>query len=147
MNFAAALTRVADANPMNPVVLFLGGLPRTTGAKALQALKRGSHYSPVWIRDFMPVVAVLWPKQKAEDFLAWSKVDKLPGAFPASDDAIAGRWMLRTRQEVFVTMPSLVQHPDIVPSVIGRRQQWGKDKGRVALLFCEGDPLEIDWSR
>lgn len=147
-NFGPVLIRIAEANPRTPVVLFLGGLPKKTGADALRSLKYGSHYSRVWIRDFVPVVAVLWPKEKAEEFMAWSKVDKLPGAFPRSDDAIVGRWMIKTKQEILVTMPSLVQHPDTVPSIIGRRAQWGRDKGRVALHYIgEDDPLEIDWSR
>ena len=147
MNFAAALERVAKANPNNTVVLFLGGLPKKTGMDALKALKRGVHYSPVWFRDFMPVVAVLWPKAKAEHFLEWAKTEKFPGAFPRSDDAVAGRWMLRNKEQVFVTIPSLVQHPDTHSIIHPNRAKSGADKGRVALLYCEGDPLELDWAR
>lgn len=147
VNFNAAILEIAKANPTTPVVLFLGGLPKVTGNNALKALKRGQHYSPVWIRDFVPVVALLWPKEKAEAFMAWSKTHKLPGAVPRSDDAVVGRWMIRERQRILVTIPSLVQHPDNVPSLIGRRAKWGKDRGRVALQFIEGDPLEIDWSQ
>lgn len=146
-NFPLAVTQIAEATPDLPVVLFLGGLPRTTGANAMKMLKLGWNYCELWMRDFMPVVAVLWPKHKAEAFLAWSKVDKLPGSFPRSDDAIAGRWMIRNRERVLVTIPSLVEHPDTVTSTIGRRAQWGKDKGRVARMFIDGDPLAIDWTR
>lgn len=94
----------------------------------------------------MPVVAVLWPREKALGLHQWTSGDvRLPGIpHPRSDDAVAGYWMRMTRQEVLVTIPSLVEHPDDVPSVKGGTQRAGK--GRNAFLFIgDADPLEITW--
>lgn len=146
-NFGPAIARIAEANDDTPVVLFLAGLPKRTAADALRAAKRNQHYVDLFSRDFCPVVGMLWPKQKAKDLLDWASTASLPGGSePRSDDAVVGRWMLRTKQRIRVAIPSLVQHPDEVKSLIGRKAHWGKDKGRIALMFCEGDPLEIDWS-
>ena len=144
-NFTPALERIAQAKPDNPIVLFLGGLPRRTAMDALRATKRHERYVKMFIRDFVPVVAVLWPREKALHFLEWSKTAKLPGySRPRSDDAIAGRWMLATRQTIYATLPSLVEHLDEVPSTIGKRAAYGRDRGRVALQFIgEQNPLEL----
>jgi len=148
-NFAAAVTCIAEAKPNVPVVLFLGGLPKTTAADSLKAGKRGAHYVRLRMREFCPVIAVLWPVAKAQEFLDWVATHpKIPGyPNPRSDDAVVGKWTISTRQEVLVTIPSLVQHPDTVVSIIGKRAKWGADKGRVALTWIgDADPLEIDWS-
>jgi hypothetical protein len=147
-NFAAAVTQVAEANPETPTCLFLAYLPRVTASSATRALKLNQRYCDVNFRDFVPAIAILWPVHKAQEMLAWTAENpKLPGSpNPRSDDAIIGVWMRRTRQRIRATVPSLVQHPDQVVSLIGRRHAWGKDRGRVALYFCDGDPLNYDWS-
>lgn len=80
--------------------------------------------------------------------MEWTSANphKLGHPSPRSDDGVLGRWCALTKQTVRFTVPSLVQHPDRVKSVIGRKEHWGKDKGRVALLYYEDDPLEYDWS-
>lgn len=146
-NFPRAVEQVAVANQHTPVCLFLGGQPIRTAKHALRAGKANKRYVQLFFRDFVPVVAVLWPRHKAEEFLEWSKDARLPGdPNPSSDDAIAGRWMLMTKQTVLATVPSLVQHPDEESIAQPDRAKAGADKGRVALLYCEGDPMEYDWS-
>jgi len=143
-NFALALERIAQANDV-PVCLFLARLPRRTSTDATKALKANRRYVTLFIRDFVPVVAVLWPRAKAQEFMAWAQNAKLPGQpNPRSDDAVVGRWMMVTRQEIRATCPSLVEHPDMEASVIGRQPAWGKDPGRVALHLAE-DALAYDW--
>ena len=143
-NFIPALERIAAANDV-PVCLFLARLPRRTSSDATKALKANRRYVPLFIRDFVPVVAVLWPRAKAQEFMAWAVNAKLPGQpNPRSDDAVVGRWMMVTRQEIRATCPSLVEHPDMESSVIGRQPAWGKDPGRVALHLAE-DALAYDW--
>lgn len=147
-NFGPAITRIAQFNNDTPVVLFLAALPKRTSRDALKATKQGLHYVTLFSRDFCPVVGMLWPKTKALELLEWAETAPLPGGYePRSDDAVVGRWKFITKQTVVATIPSLVQHPDEVPSLIGRKAHWGKDKGRIAQNFCLGDPLEIDWSR
>lgn len=109
-------------------------------------MAHNSRYVTLPWRDFMPVVAVLWPLEAAREFLAWADDNPgLPGQRePRSDDAMAGRWKMVGRKTVRATVPSLVQHPDTEPSLIGRRRSWGKDRGRVALFLAE-DALSYDW--
>jgi hypothetical protein len=150
-NFPPAVTHIAEANPDLPVGLFLARLPNRVGNAALQAAKRRAHYLDIRLRinEFCPVVAVLWPVQKAKEFLTWTEANpsRLGHPAPRSDDGVLGRWVALTKQTVRFTIPSLVQHPDEVESVIGRKALWGADRGRVALFFSdEDDPLEIDWS-
>jgi hypothetical protein len=57
---------------------------------------------------------------------------------PRSDDAVGGRWMRYERPKVVCTVPSLVQHPDDVPSTIGRKASNGMNKGRVAAFWIGG---------
>ncbi len=148
-NFAPALKAVAAAHPTYPVCLFLARLPREASARAEQAMRRNrtQRYVQLAWRNFMPVVAVLWPRQKAVEFLEWADQNPiLPGQpEPRSDDAMAGVWKMRERQTVYATVPSLVEHPDMEPSLIGKRASWGKDRNRCAAFFCE-DGTAYDWS-
>lgn len=156
-NFVPALDLIAEANPDNPVCLFTPGLPlRSTPALSKARGKRQS-YCDLHTHDLLPVVAVLWPREKTHEVLTWAAEHplRLPGGPEArSDDACCGRWMRYTRQRVRATIPSLVQHPDDVPSTVPRRETRmqkrvsnGKDRGRVAWYWIgNADPLAIDWS-
>jgi hypothetical protein len=151
-NFAPAVERIAVAKPDDPVCLFLSWLPQIIKRDALQALKSGDRYIRARPAKFCPVVAVLWPVDAAERFIAWTESGvRLPGhpGDVRSDDAVLGEWIRRRQGNVWITLPSLVEHPDTVLSVKGRQNaMWGKDKGRVAMHWIgpDADPLELDWS-
>jgi hypothetical protein len=151
-NFPLAVKCIAEAKPDEPVCLFLSWLPTPIVRDARQALKQGQRYIAARPSSkFCPVVAVLWPAAAIERFLIWAEAAKLPGhpGHVRSDDAVLGEWIRRKRETVWIALPSLVEHPDNVPSVKGRNNAaWGKDKGRRALQWIgpEADPLELDWS-
>lgn len=147
-NFAQAAQAVAAAQPDHPVCLYLSRLPRDASSRAEKAMKMNRRYIQLSWRSFLPIVAVLWPRAKAAEFAEWAdQHPQLPGQRePRSDDAMAGMWKMRERQTVLATVPSLVEHPDREPSIIGKRAAWGKDKGRCALLLAE-DGLAFDWSQ
>jgi len=150
-NFAAAVEQIAIAKPDDPVCLFLSWLPNQIVKDARIALKHGHRYIQARPAKFCPVVAVLWPLTAAERFLEWASTAKLPGhpGNVRSDDACVGEWIRRARATVWIALPSLVEHPDMVPSVKGRRNEgFGKDRGRVALQWVgvDSDPLQMDWS-
>lgn len=150
-NFPLAVEKIAEAKPAEPVCLFLSWLPNQIVREARQALLRNQRYIAARPAKFCPVVAVLWPVAAIERFLEWSETARLPGhpGNVRSDDAVLGEWIRRKREVVWVALPSLVQHPDLVPSVKGRQNaNWGKDRGRVALNWIgpDADPLELDWS-
>ena len=145
-NIAPALERIAELCDV-PVCLFMPMVSATRKA-AVQAGNRGECFVEVLPRGFLPVVAVLWPKKKAVHFLNWSETS---GALRRrngqsvqhrSDDAMGYLWMRTQRQRALATIPSLVQHPDDVPSTItiGR--------GRLTALFWHEppwDPMSVDW--
>ncbi len=143
VNFAAAVQLVAAANPDTPVCLFISRLPRDTTPRVAEATRMGRRYVQLSWRSFMPIVAVLWPLSKLEEFAAWAEDNPtLPGQRqPRSDDAMAGRWKMATRQTVRATVPSLVEHPNVEPSLVGN----SKKGGRVA-AFLADDGLGYDWS-
>lgn len=143
--FAKAVGEIAACNE-NPVCLFLGQLPRDTTPRPAQAMKMNRRYVRVSWRSFMPIVAVLWPIEKLIEFREWTEeFPYLPGTRePRSDDAMAGRWKMVTKQTVLATVPSIVQHADEVESTVGLRAQWGA-AGRVA-AFLADDASQFDWS-
>lgn len=147
-NFAKALRGIAKANPDTPVCLFLSRLPRDASHEAEKAMKQNRRYIQLSWRSFLPIVAVLWPREKAIEFRDWTEANgTLPGirGEPRSDDAVAGRWKMATRQTIRACVPSIVEHPDQVVSTIGRRAAWGVDKGRVAALLAD-DAAAYEWN-
>lgn len=146
-NFAAGVERIAVLFPENAVCLFYPGLKMHSSRNRQRAAMRGSSFFLLNRMDFMPVVAVLWPRTHAEEFLTWSKDRKFSGLRPPyrSDDAIAGLWARFCKRDVYVVMPSLVQHPDDVDPVKDGSHEaaYGSDRGRLALSFHAGDALDI----
>lgn len=148
-NFGPAVERITEARPEIPICLFVSGTRNATLKKYLRAMLAKQAYSTIWFQDFCPVVAMIWPRAKAQAFLKWSETAKLPGMpNPRSDDAVVGSWMKFTRQEVLATVPSLVEHPDDTPSV---KHDIPKaplgSKSRTAIWFIEDDdPLLKDWT-
>lgn len=145
--FIPAVHQIGQAHPDTPVCLYLARFPRDTKPRVEAALKMGRRYVRLSQRSFMPIVAVLWPVAKLREFAEWGTDNPhLPGQRePRSDDAMAGRWKMITRQEVLAAVPSIVQHPDEEPSTIGLTAMWGKDRARCA-QFLADDASEYDWS-
>lgn len=140
-NLVAACERIARPEP---VVLWLGGAPVRIAHAAKQASLQGQRIVPVRLRggDWLPVVAVLWPVEVAGRFIEWAGSNRLPGdPNPRSDDAVAGRWARKTGQEVWVAVPSLVEHGRGL-SLIRRRSN--RSPWRVAFEWIgDRDPLDI----
>lgn len=150
-DFGAIMRRIADRNPDIPVSLFVSWLPDAARLAVFDASIAGECYARFpFGQKWAPVIAVLWPVRAAERFLTWARSGehKLPG-YPnlvASDDAVLGEWIRRKQEPLLLTVPSIVDHPDRAPSVIGKKAQWGKDKARIAALFIgNGDPFRYAW--
>ena len=144
LNFVPALEQIAEANPSTPVCLFMGSLPASTAilVKRMLAAKKRKPYMPLSPASFVPLVAVLWPREKAHDFLNWSRSHKTTRA----DDGNASKWMRQTKQLIHVSVPSLVQHDDSQLTVKGGREHipW-MESWRRALVLAE-DALSYDWA-
>lgn len=135
--FEVLLGEAVGERPDDVVSLFVGGLPGRTRKGFLEALARGERWSPVWFREIHHVVALVWPVEVIQTFLAWYETARVPGPKPPrSDDAVIGYWA-RTQHRLFwATVPCLVEHPDDLPSTIHRDERRG-EKGRRAIAFVD----------
>jgi hypothetical protein len=110
-------------------------------------MMRKERYVPLRNTTFVPLVAVLWPVQVAQKFLEWA--ESTPRKITRADDGNAARFMRYTRQQFLVSVPSLVEHNDFVPSVNGgprqaRKHKPGKEAWRHAHLLAE-DAALYEW--
>ncbi len=140
--FASVLPLIAEANPGRPVCLWMSAIPSATAGRARRAWGKQA-YVPLGPAPFVPLVAVLWPKQAAQAFAGWAQA---ASGLTRADDGNAARWMKATRTEFMVTVPSIVEHDDFTPSVKGGSQKAaeGRDRNRVALLLAD-DARDYDW--
>lgn len=139
--FADAVEMIAARHPDTPVCLFMGALPAST-ASLVRRAKPEVRYVPLQVGSFVPLVAVLWPTHVAKAFRDWSETAL---HLTRADDGNASKWVRRTRQQILVAVPSIVQHDDDAPSVKGGRAHvpW-QEKWRQALLLAD-DATAYDW--
>jgi len=129
------------------IVAFVsGGAPRNC-RRITQALLAGYSWAELDAQEWCPTVAVIYPTEMLPELLDWIEYRRLPGAQRA-DDAIIGEFLAQTRYGALMTIPSLVKHPDDVPSLLGTKHWNGVAKERVACCWI-GDcsVADIDWSR
>lgn len=137
--FADVLPQVAKDVP---VCLFLGDLPRRTAQLARRALRENRRYVTHSFYEFVPCVAILWPRALAESFSEFARTSSIPATpNPRADDHVIGYWRRKTRTDFLVTCPSLVEHPGIVESVKGR----SNGATRMRALALAEDARLYDW--
>ncbi len=144
-HFEEAAAKAIAARPEAAVCFFLGGHPAATAHAATLAMKKGERWARITRRDWIPTVATCYPQAMAAELAAW--VDE---RYPHSrgDDAPVGNFFRAhwPTLEAWATVPSLVAHPDDVPSMVGRKALNGRNPGRVAKWFIgDADPREINW--
>lgn len=144
--FSEVLPAAVASRPDRLLTFFVGGHPVEHARRVYQACDRGDAWAQLDNLRWCPVLALCWPAAMIAPFLAWVDEQKFPPAFRA-DDEIVGRWLRATKQTPLASVPSLIEHPDEVPSLIGRRARGGLDIGRVAACFIhpDCDPSGIDW--
>lgn len=147
LNVIPAVHRIIEREPAFPICLYMGLHTMASKRQALIAGKAGDHFVEIHRSGFMPLVATLWPVDKAVDFKAWVDEQKPRSnrgrvIVEASDDGLAGHWRRSRRVRVFATIPSLFEHLDDVPSTIAR-----KPGGRTAIFWHgeEWDALSVEW--
>lgn len=103
---------------------------------------RGKRYVPLLNTTFVPLVGVLWPIDAAERFRQWALTSS---RVTRADDGNAARWMRQKREPFLVTVPSLIEHDDYVPTVKGGREHKpGAESWRHAVLLAE-DAADYQW--
>lgn len=140
-NLAATVTQIAERWPDNPVCLYIGMVPALSRRAVGHAIAAGARYTEIHHRDFVPCVAVLWPRAEAQSVLDWYQAAPPRRRGPdRADDGVIGRWHRSQRKTVIVTVPSLFEHPDDVPSTIKLRNHH-----RNALAWAT-DGADYDWT-
>lgn len=137
-NFVAAAGSAIAARPANPIAFFLSEQSQEYHRAARAALDDGDTFATLPLRRWAPVVALCWPRDLVAPFLEHAA--EIRGA-RADDDAVGG-FLRSAGAEVLATVPSLVEHPDSAPSVVGRRTRGGR---RAAFYVGERDALAIPW--
>jgi hypothetical protein len=148
-NFAVAARAAIAARPDAVIAFYVGGAPYHQAEAVREACKRDDAWAVLENAHWLPAVAVSWPRPHIEEIVPWVDSQGWPEKFRA-DDEILGRYLREHRLRALATVPSLVDHPDVEPSLVGTRTRGGDDPARVAACYigdCAGCALEIDWSR
>lgn len=142
--FAAAALSAVAARPEAAVAFFVSPQCRRTSHAATVALKARSPWAAWHRADFWPTVASAYPVAVARDLAAWVDARKPDSR---GDDAPCGDYFrAHPGTAALVTVPSLVQHPDDVPSLIGRKYMSGKNPARCAKYWIgDKDASAIIW--
>jgi hypothetical protein len=115
---------------------------RRTMAAMTQAMKKREPWA-AWDRaDFWPVVCSSYPVAVARAAADWVDRHK-PDT--RNDDAPMGEFLRASGACAVATVPSLAQHPDDVPSLVGRKFMSGTNPARLAKWLVQGDPRTINW--
>lgn len=146
-NFPQAAQAAVEARPLLPVAFFVGGLPGDACAAIRKASKAGQRWVTLSPWSWFPAVASCWPAATVARLLAWSEEARVSPYLTRSDDAVLGKFLQQAKIWPLATVPSLVEHPDVVTSTIGRKARAGADRGRVACIpVGDRDPRTIDWT-
>lgn len=145
-HFAEAALAALEARPDKPIAFFVGGLPGDACAAIRQASKAGQRWANLSPWSWFPAVASCWPALTVSRLLAWAAEARVSPYLTRADDAVLAKFLQQERIWPLATVPSLVEHPDVVASTIGRRARAGNDRGRVACLpVGDRDPRTICW--
>lgn len=129
-NFRALAERAVCEHPETLVALFLAGAPARSARLAVQAHRRRERWILMEPRDWTPTVALVWPREIAARFLEYAD----PKVHRCGDDNVVGAFTTAESVPVWATVPSLVEHPDVEPSLIGRKAGAGKNRFRIAAV-------------
>lgn len=144
LDFDVALTRLLERVPDRLVALFVAGAPRRSAMELRLAEGRGDDLCEMSRMDWVPTVALVWPAAMAAEFTKYlGRVAEHMWA----DDPIVGGWCNRKRIVPIATVPSLVQHPDVVPSLLPNdKSAGGKNGYRTAAVWRPGwSPVTSGW--
>jgi hypothetical protein len=142
--FRAAAEAAVAARPTEPVTFYHGGQPREHISRLRATVAQGLPWATFTRYRYIPAVALSWPVGLIAPSLAWIDEQRWPVEFSA-DDEIIGRAFTQLRQPLHVTVPSLVQHTDMGPSLVRRYHRPG-DPGRIAAFYIgDHDAASIPW--
>lgn len=145
--FAAALERAVAARPDRLVVLCALGEPTMHARRVTRARDTGRAWAELDLGYWVAAIAVCWPVDLIGRGLEFVDAQNWPPVFTA-DDEIIGRIAQHLGLPACATVPSLVEHLDLVESV-GRppRKRYGHPGRLAAVPLPAGvDASSIEWA-
>lgn len=144
--FTSTLTAAVAARPDRVLVFHVSGNPYEHKQAMERACARGVSWAELTTARWCSAVATCWPVRLIHPLLRYVDEQLWPESFVA-DDEIIGRFLRDHGETPLGSVPSLVQHPDLVPSLLGKKHRLGVDPGRVAVCFPMDDcALSVDWT-
>lgn len=154
-DFAQGLEQIVAVRPDDLLALWVS---ENHGRAATEIRGHQPHRSRQcrWLRlepNCVPVVALLFPRELAERFREWAALkpadwSEWETSYPATwrwlDDNLAVTdFIVEERLRLLAPMPSLVEHPDVEPSVLTGQP----GRGRTGYRYIgPRSPLSFDWS-
>lgn len=144
--FVDAVHAAIAAKPDRLLSFFVAGNPYEHSQAVYNAANLGLSWAELDNQRWCPVVCLSWPVAHVPAVLAFVDAQNWPDAFRA-DDEIVGRYCQYADILPLASVPSLVDHPDDVPSLLGNKAMYGEDPGRTTACWIGGcDPATIDWN-
>lgn len=144
-SFRTAVERAVEARPDHLLVFFVGRNANAHSDAVMYACERDEPWAELSYAHWCPVVATCWPVGLIQPLMEFVDAQNWSEKFNG-DDEIVGRYLREIKHQPLASVPSLVEHPDVVPSLKSRR----KNSVRVATCFigqdCGDCALEIDWA-
>lgn len=140
-NMLAALDQIVARHPGELIAGFHTRYPAAAAPALQKAVDHGSAYArlPVF-GAYLPAVCLIWPEWLMALLKAWRPVkDRIS----AADDAMLAMFCRREAgvESYLATVPSLVEHPDSSPSLMGTRRKQPR-----SALHPPGDLALVDWT-
>ena len=123
--------RISDALYLHPETILLGFVPGFARERRIQyeARRTGAAFAPFMVQAYVPTVAVIYPRDVAQRFLAWTDGQRLSGA----DDGLLARFCRIHRMRPLMMVPCVFEHDEHVPTIARQEQRRGPNR-RAALL-------------
>lgn len=130
---------VIAEHPATTLAFFTPGFSHITRAVNVYR-KAGANVMPHRGNTFVPMVAIAYPAEIPRGILEWEPTKKHSAAVVKHDDGMVASFMCRHRKQVLVTLPSLVQHLNLEPSMMKydkpdrahRRAAWYEESPALA---------------
>ena len=136
LDFVARAEAALAERPDKIVCFFVPGIAAAGGKRVREARFKGEPWVQIGGIAITPLVATAWPGHLIEPFVEFAESSRIQARY-THDDPVSTLFVKKHKLEVWATVPSLVQHLDVTPSLIGRSHQAGKNRKRVAEFFLE----------
>lgn len=146
-DFLPTVGKITAAHPERITCLFIPGTVHGGSRAMLDACHQGGHWAQIPRQCFVPCVAIVWPRAEAEALLTYCESRPFATARTA-DDANVAEFARVAQRTVWMTVPSLVDHPDDAASLAGQVAMNGRNPARTACCWTgrEWSPSQIDWA-